>query len=115
LIINYQVGKEESMVALIRRSPNGEFALEPFFRPFSLLEEVEEMARAFDTLTPKLDMYEDEKELVIKAELPGIRKKDINIRLEGDRLTIKTEKREELCPRTPLRAVPPPHDAADPR
>ena len=82
------------MVALIKRSPNGAFALESWFRPFSLLEEVEAMARAaFDAgLTPKLDMYEENNELVIKADLLGIRKKDLDISLEGDVLTIKAEK-----------------------
>ncbi len=85
------------MVALIRRSPNGTFDLEPFFRPFGLLEVVEEMARAaFDTgLTPKLDIYEDKNELVIKAEMPGIGKKDLNITLEDDVLTIKADKKAE--------------------
>jgi HSP20 family protein len=85
------------MVALVRRSPNGVFALRPFFRPFSLLEEVEEMARnAFETsLTPRMDMYEEDKELVIKAEMPGIRKKDLDISLNDDMLTIKAEKKEE--------------------
>lgn len=85
------------MVALIRRDSNGTYALEPIFHPFSLLDEVEDMARAaFDTsLTPKLDMIEDGQELVIKAELPGINKKDLDISLEGDTLTIKAEKAEE--------------------
>ena len=85
------------MVTLVRRSPSRAFALEPFFRPFSLLEEVEAMARAtFDTsLTPKMDMFEENNELVIKAELPGVRKKDLDISLKGDVLTIKAEKKEE--------------------
>ena len=85
------------MVALVRRSPSRVLTLEPFFRPFSLLDEVEEMARAaFDTgLTPKLDMYEEENELVIKAEMPGVRKKDLDISLDDDVLTIKAEKKEE--------------------
>ena len=85
------------MVALVRRSPNGALALRPFFRPFSLLEEVEAMARyAFETsLTPKLDMFEENDELVIKAEMPGIRKKDLDISLDGDVLTLKAEKKEE--------------------
>ena len=85
------------MAALIRWSPNGGLALRPFFRPFSLLEEVEEMARsAFETgLTPKMDMYEEDKELVIKAELPGIKKKELDIRLDDDVLIIKAEKKEE--------------------
>ena len=51
---------------------------------------------AFDSsLTPKLDMFEEGNELVIKAELPGIRKKNLDISLEGDMLTIKAEKKEE--------------------
>lgn len=85
------------MVALIRRNPNGAFAVQPFFRPFSLLDEVEAIARsAFDSgLNPKLDMFEEENELVIKAELPGISKKDLDISLEDDVLKIKAEKKEE--------------------
>ncbi len=85
------------MVGLIRWNPNGGMALRPFGTPFSLLEEVEEMARsAFETsLVPKLDMYEEDKELVIKAELPGIKKKDLDVRLDGDVLTIKAEKKAE--------------------
>ena len=85
------------MAALIRWNPDGGFAVRPYFRPFRLLEEVEEMARsAFESsLTPKMDMYEEEKELVIKAEMPGIRKKDLDITLDGDVLTIKAEKKEE--------------------
>ncbi len=85
------------MVALVRKSPSRTLTLEPLFYPFDLLEEVEEMARAaFDTgLTPRLDMFEEKNELVIKAELPGIRKKDLDISLEDDVLTIKAEKKEE--------------------
>jgi HSP20 family protein len=85
------------MVALVRRSPNGVLAVRPFFRPFRLLEEVEQMARtAFDTdMTPKTDMFEEEDQLVIKAEMPGVGKKDLDISLEGDVLTIKAEKKEE--------------------
>ena len=85
------------MVALVRRNPNGVLALRPFFRPFRLIEEVEEMARAaFDaSLTPKIDMFEENNELVIKAEMPGIRKKDLDISLDGDVLTLAAEKKEE--------------------
>ena len=85
------------MVALIRRSPNGVLALRPVFRPFRLLEEVEEMARsAFDAdMTPKTDMFEEDGHLVVKAEMPGISKKDLDICLENDILTIKAEKKEE--------------------
>jgi HSP20 family protein len=85
------------MVALIRRSPNGVYAVRPFFRTFNLLDEVEDMARrAWDTsLTPRVDMYEEDNQVIVKAELPDIAKKDIEIKLEDDVLTIKAEKKEE--------------------
>lgn len=85
------------MVSLIRRTPNGFMSLLPLYSPTRFLEQLEEMTGSdFDTqLTPRLDMYEEENELVIKAELPGIRKKDMDIRLDGDVLTIKAEKKEE--------------------
>ena len=84
------------MVALIRRSPNGVY-VRPFFRRFDLLDEVEDMARrAWDTtMTPRVDMYEEENQVIVKAELPDIMKKDIDISLEDDVLTIKAEKKEE--------------------
>jgi HSP20 family protein len=85
------------MVSLIRRSPNGFMSLLPLYSPLRFLEHLEEITGSgFETrLIPRLDMYEEEKELVIKAELPGIRKKDMDIRLDGDVLTIKAEKKEE--------------------
>ena len=85
------------MAALIRWNPNGGMAVRPFFRPFSLLEEAERMAKdAFESgLTPRMDMYEEDKEVVVKAELPGIRKKDLDIKLEENVLTIKAEKTDE--------------------
>ncbi len=85
------------MVNLVKRSPNGVFALRPFLHPFTLLTDVEEMVNSvFDTnLTPKVDIYEEGKELVVKAELPGIKKKDLDIRLDGDLLTIKAQKEKD--------------------
>jgi HSP20 family protein len=85
------------MVALVKRSPNGVFALRPFLHPFSLFEEIEGTAKsAFESgLIPTVDIYEEDKELVVKAELPGIRKKDLDIRLDGDVLTIKAQKEAE--------------------
>jgi HSP20 family protein len=45
---------------------------------------------------PHTDIYEEKDELVMKTELPGIDKKDVDVSLEGDRLTIKAEKKEEV-------------------
>ena len=49
-------------------------------------------SRAF---SPVVDISETEHEIMIKAELPGIDQKDIDVSLSGDVLTIKGEKKEE--------------------
>ena len=46
-------------------------------------------------LEPALDICETKSNLVIKAELPGIDPKEIDISLTGDTLTIKGEKQQE--------------------
>ena len=44
--------------------------------------------------SPRLDVSETEKALEVVADLPGMEKKDINVSLDGDLLTIKGEKKE---------------------
>jgi len=44
---------------------------------------------------PSLDVRENEKEIVIKAELPGMDEKDVDVSLHGDALIISGEKKEE--------------------
>jgi HSP20 family protein len=44
---------------------------------------------------PTIDLYEDKDGLVLKAELPGMRKEDISISLHGDVLTLSGERIEE--------------------
>lgn len=44
--------------------------------------------------TPSVDVYETEKDLVVKAELPGLTSKDVEITLTDDTLTIRGEKKE---------------------
>jgi HSP20 family protein len=46
-------------------------------------------------VTPTIDLAEDEKELVVTAELPGLNEKDFEVTLSGDVLTIRGEKRAE--------------------
>lgn len=45
--------------------------------------------------SPKIDIIDHPKEVVVKAELPGVKKEDVDIRIDGDYLTIRGEKREE--------------------
>src|ERR1041385_3166851 len=44
---------------------------------------------------PTVDLYEDRDRLVVKAELPGMKKEDIDISLEGEVLTLSGERKEE--------------------
>ena len=44
---------------------------------------------------PKVDVVETKDAVVVKAELPGMEQKDINVELENQVLTIKGEKHQE--------------------
>jgi HSP20 family protein len=46
-------------------------------------------------ITPRLDVNESDKEIVITAELAGVDEKDLDATLSGDVLTIKGEKKYE--------------------
>lgn len=72
---------------------------EDFFRrPFSLMgpswwprlrmPEMEEV-------TPSVDIFEDRDDVVVKAELPGMKKENIDVSLTDDAITISGEKKKE--------------------
>lgn len=44
---------------------------------------------------PAADISETEKEYLVKAELPGVKREDVKVRLEGGVLTIQGERRHE--------------------
>jgi HSP20 family protein len=45
--------------------------------------------------SPAVDIYETESEIVVKAELPGVDKKDISLNLEKNVLTLRGERKFE--------------------
>src|ERR1700745_36540 len=47
------------------------------------------------TWAPAVDIHENEHELVVKADLPGVEAKDLDIRIENNILTIRGERRFE--------------------
>lgn len=76
------------------------------FSPFRELEAFEnQIQRMFSdfpftrrlsgSFVPAIDMHEDDKNLYITAELPGIEKEDIKISLHNDVLTISGERKRE--------------------
>ena len=44
---------------------------------------------------PAVDIYENENELILTAEIPGIDEKDIEIKIEDNTLTLKGERKFE--------------------
>ena len=50
---------------------------------------------ATTTWSPAVDIFETEGEIVVKAELPGVDRKDISLHLENNILTLKGERRFE--------------------
>lgn len=63
---------------------------ESFVRPFRIWPTLTD-----SELTLPIDMYETDEALVIKASLPGVDPKDVDITVTGNTLTIKGEFREE--------------------
>lgn len=82
---------EEHPFLALHREMNRMF--DDFFRgsDLSLLDE----GRSWGAFSPSVDVREDEKQVTVKAELPGMDEKEIDVSLSSDGLTIKGEKKDE--------------------
>ncbi len=49
----------------------------------------------FETVSPSVDIYDRGNELVLKADLPGMKKEDLDIHLADNVLTISGETKKE--------------------
>jgi HSP20 family protein len=47
------------------------------------------------SFVPAVDVYEDEKKVVLKLEVPGIEEKDLDVSVENHTLTVKGERKFE--------------------
>ena len=52
-----------------------------------------EDSTSFNSFNPKIDISEDEKNIYLEAELPGVKKENMKIKLEDNKLTISGEKK----------------------
>jgi len=87
------------MTLLTRWEPSREFSpmqdrLNRLFRESYNSERPEE-ALTTTTLAPPVDIYEDEHNFMLKIEVPGIDEKDIDVRIEGNTLTVHGERKLE--------------------
>jgi HSP20 family protein len=82
--------EEENPFALLRREMDELF--DSFYRGFDMEPFFDGHRQVF---SPTMDVSEDDKEIRVTAELPGMDEKDIEISLNNDTLSIKGEKKEE--------------------
>jgi HSP20 family protein len=57
--------------------------------------EVPEEALTTTTLAPPVDIYEDEHNIILKMEVPGIDEKDLDVRIQNNTLTVLGERKIE--------------------
>lgn len=84
--------EEEHPFYSLQREMNRLF--DDFFRGFDLTP-FGTLTERLGTFSPSIDVREDEKEICVTAELPGMDEKDIEVLLTEDALTLKGEKKEE--------------------
>ena len=65
------------------------------FETFRSFGPVFDMHWPFTAWTPPCDIYETDKEIVLKMELPEMRKEDVHVTLENNVLTLRGERKFE--------------------
>ncbi len=64
--------------------------------PFSMMRpSLQTLPQPFEGKTPSVDVIEHDNDFLIKAELPGVDKKDINVTIADNVVTIKAETKKE--------------------
>jgi HSP20 family protein len=86
------------LVPLVRRSETCTRLWPETPRFFDLFNDLPFAAPSLETRdswTPAVDILEKDGNLVLRAELPGINEKEIDLKLEGNLLTLRGEKKME--------------------
>lgn len=93
-----EIVKKEPMLGLSPFEEMERWFDESFRRPFGLWRS-SWLPRMWDAgngdFTPSVDIYEEKEDIIIKAELPGMKKNDITVDITDDLVTISGEKKEE--------------------
>ena len=92
------------MNKLISYEPFADHAFDELFRGFF---KPVRLAAAPAPVTIKMDVAENDAGYTVHAELPGVKKDDINVTIEGNQVTITAEVKREVTPKEgdqPLRS-----------
>lgn len=89
-------------MSLIRWHRKPSMLARPMMRAHDLFDELDrlfatqatELAEEAD-YGPAVDLYETDEEVVVKAQLPGVKKEDVEVSIEENTLTIRAETRRE--------------------
>ncbi|MDK2857173.1 MAG: hypothetical protein PWQ29_347 [Verrucomicrobiota bacterium] len=88
--------RERDPFDLLRRQMNELF--DGFFEEFDNVPGVRSPlfgTRRGESATPRFEVSETEDDVVVKAELPGMNEKDIDVIIDNEQLTIRGEKKTE--------------------
>jgi len=80
---------EEMQGDLMRLFAGGPFGALPFGRQLRRMPQLPAAGM------PRVDVFERNGDLVVKAELPGIKKEDVDLEIESGDLILRAERREE--------------------
>ncbi|OPY58248.1 MAG: Spore protein SP21 [Syntrophorhabdaceae bacterium PtaU1.Bin034] len=100
-----QVSKRQAQVP-VRREEGGPFSamrqrmdqlMDEMFRDFDLFSfgRISPMEWRMSAFIPSVDIRDEENQIKIEAELPGMSEKDIDVSISADAVTIKGEKKQE--------------------
>ena len=92
-MINAGTGIAPARNAVLQNRLNRLF--EETFGPFTTQAPISEDPGAFTTWTPLCDIYETDKNIVIKAELPEVKKGNISVTFDNNVLTISGERKAD--------------------
>lgn len=89
-------------MSLIRWQRRPQMLARPMMRAHDLFDELD---RLFSTQVsdmgeeadygPAVDVYETDEEVVVKAQLPGVKKEDVDVSLQENAITIRAETRRK--------------------
>jgi HSP20 family protein len=89
---------------LVRWTPSGMSKWDPFEEISRMQDRLSQLfselspsgeIKTLDTLSPMMDVQEKDKEIVVKADMPGVDKKDVEIDIKNNMLYINANKHLE--------------------